>query len=145
MPNDDAAARRDELAAAAAELKEEVAGLKLAVEQLTERTCRAERASFRTMFAAVILLVVVALLGWSTYAEFQTAARLDAVINNALCPVYALFVGSYDPSTRPLNPDGSYKGSPREKYDAAFLSPQGINAAYASLRCTTVVVPKRES
>lgn len=149
MPTDDPASRRD-LAATAAELKEEVAALKLAVTQLNVRTGRAERASTRTSLAAVVLLVVVGLLGWLIYTQAQTSARLEQVVdqqqqqtNNAFCPFYALVLGSYAPNTRLLNPDGSFEGSDRQRYIAGFDGPGGLRSQYAALPCTGGLIPPR--
>lgn len=132
--------RRAELAATAADLKEEVAGLRVDVRNLKVRTVRAERASFRSGLVAMALLLVVLLLGWNAYQQNLTADRLESLIQRSLCPVYALAVGNYDPSTRKLNPDGSYPGSDREKYDRNNAV---MARAYNELQCIGGLVPKR--
>lgn len=138
MPDDVSAAeqaRRDGLAVTAAELKGEVGALKLAVEQLGERTGRAERASFRTMLFATVLLVVVALLGWVVWQQSQTNGRLEQLVQRSLCPVYGLAVGGYDPSTRPAGPA-------RDKYNQGFAV---MRDAYAELHCSVdSLIPKRQ-
>lgn len=126
--------RRDDLATAARELKGEVAELRLSVEQLDDRTKRAERATRTGMWVSGLLLVVVALLGWVAAQQYQTAVRLDGLVQRSLCPVYGLVVGGYDPTTRAAGPD-------RDKYEANFAV---MRRAYDELRCSpTSLVPPR--
>lgn len=127
--------RREDLAVAARELKGEVADLRDAVDNLVIRTTRAERATFRTALAAGVLLVVVALLGWTAYAQYQTSQRLEGLIQRALCPVFALVVGGYDPTTRP-------EGPARDQYVHTF---EVMRAGYDELACrgSAPLVPPR--
>lgn len=133
--------RRDDLAVTALGLKDEVARLRLQHEQLERRTGRAERKSGYTMWGAVALLAVVVVLGLLLFQQQQTANRLESLTQRAFCPVYGLVVGGYNPDTRPLNPDGSYPGSAREKYDATF---RVMRDAYAELVCLGGTVPPRQ-
>jgi hypothetical protein len=127
--------RREDLASAARALKQEVADLREAVDHLAIRTGRAERATFRTSLVASLLLVVVLLLGWTSYAQHETSQRLEGLIQRALCPVFALVVGGYDPATRP-------EGPARDKYVANF---EVMRAGYEELACraTAPLVPPR--
>lgn len=115
------------------ELTEQSELLTEAVRQLRPRVEKAERVSFRTAIAAAVLLCLVVVLGWVAADQKATANRLDGVVQQSLCPLYALIVGSYDPSTRPV-------GQARDKYDHAF---DVMRQAYTNLGCTDALVPPR--
>lgn len=130
---EDEEARRDELAARAHELRREVGELRQSVDQLHTRTERAEKISSRAVVGVGLMFVVMVLLGWVALAQQQTAEQLESLTQRTLCPVFSLFVGGYDPSTREAGPD-------RERYEEAFAA---FRMAYAELRCITPLVPPR--
>lgn len=131
----------DELIAVGRELRDEVSELRLAVKHLDERTNRTERTTSWTGVAILILIGLVAALGWAIWQNHQTAQRVEELTQSSLCPVYGLVVGGYDPTTRALNPDGSYPGSGRQKYDQGF---DVMRSAWAALGCSSQdVIPKR--
>jgi hypothetical protein len=146
----DAHARREDLAKAARELKKEVADLRGEVNNLNTRTQRAEKATFRSAVVIGFLLMLTLGLGAQAWQNGQTSDRLDALIaartkqvDGAFCPFYQLILGSYDPDTRPLNPDGSYEGSPRQRYIDGFDGPHGLRDQYAALTCKGNLIPPR--
>ncbi len=126
-----------ELSVGVAELKGEVRGLRLAVEQFEPRVTRAERVSTRTAMAATIIAILVVAVGFVGYRGIrsdqeiaQTNQRVDG-----LCPILALVVGGYDPETRAAGPD-------RDEYIKSFVV---MREAYSNLGCTTPFVPPRQS
>jgi hypothetical protein len=134
-------AESDALAVRARELRDEVAELRLAVQQQGERLATNERATNRGHVAIFVLVALLAVLGWIIWETHQNAERLEVVTQQSLCPFYGLIVGSYDPASRALNPDGSYPGSAREKYDQGF---QVMRGAFGALGCHgSDVLPKR--
>lgn len=123
----------DALAASADELREEVARLRLAVQQLDRRTKRAELVTSRVVAAIVVLLVLLGLVGWSVAAQVRTAERLGAVVELSLCPTFALVLGGYNPESRP-------PGEARDRYERSFSV---MRDAYTQLGCTSPLVPPR--
>lgn len=138
----------DELISAADRLGERVERLDLTVKHLSERTERTEKVTGWTGLAILIVIGVLAALGWAIWQNHlvsdrveQTSQRVETLTQRSLCPVYGLVVGGYDPTTRALNPDGSYPGSAREKYDQGF---DVMRSAWAALGCSSRdVIPKR--
>ncbi len=125
-----------ELSVGVAELKGEVRGLRLAVEQFEPRVSRAERVSTRTAMAATIIAVLVLAVGFVAYRGIVTDQRVGTTNAriDGLCPILALVVGGADPSTRAEGPD-------RDQYVQAL----GVmRKAYADLGCTTPFVPPRQ-
>lgn len=123
-----------DLARSADDLRDEVKQLRLAVVQLGARTARAEKVSIRAATAAAVLLLLVGLIGWVVWQQRQTADALESLTQRSLCPVFALVVGGYDPSTRP-------EGPAREQYQRTF---EVMRQAYGELRCASPLVPPRE-
>lgn len=121
------------LAARVTELTDQSRLLTQAVSDLKPRVERAERVSFRTAVVGLVLIFLVFILGWVAVNQQQTASRLDNLVQHSLCPVYALVVGGYDPSTRPA-------GASRDTYNHTFDVMRG---AYADLGCTNTLVPPR--
>jgi hypothetical protein len=139
----DAHTRREDLAKAARELKKEVADLRGEVNNLNTRTQRAEKATFRSAVVIgflLLIVVVVGVLGVQLYGVVNDQKRQN---ERVWCPFYSLILGSYAPDTRELNPDGSYDGSPRQRYVDGFERPDGIRAQYGELRCTAPLIPPR--
>lgn len=123
----------EELATRAAALTKEVAGLRTEVEQLTRRTKRAERTLRTTVTGVLVVLLLLGVVGVSTWRQLVTESRLNSVVADSLCPVFALVLGGYDPTTRPA-------GQSRETYEHTFDTFRG---SYEALRCTAPLVPPR--
>lgn len=115
--------------------------LRDAVDQLRVRQARTERISLRTAVAGVILTVLLLVLGYVAAQQAQQRDEIDTITQHALCPLYALILGSYTPESRPLNPDGTYPGSAREKYDLGFAE---MRREREALPCTDELIPPRQ-
>jgi len=131
---------RDELVEAADGLKNEVARLRLAVEQLGRRQDQTEKVSTRTALLAGVLAALVLFIGFVAWQQSETAddvratqERLGTLTQQSLCPTFALLLGGYDPSTRA-------EGAARQQYIATF---DRFRAAYDALGCIGPVVPPR--
>jgi hypothetical protein len=135
--------RREDLAKAARELKKEVADLRGEVNNLNTRTQRAEKATFRSAVVIGFLLLLTLGLGAQAYQIQYVVAEQKRLIERVSCPFYSLIIGSYAPETRELNPDGSYEGSPRQKYVDGFERPDGLFAQHSELHCTAPLIPPR--
>ena len=124
MDTDDLAAKVEALADKASRLRQDVAGLH---EQLA--TTRG-----RVWWVALLAVVAFGLAGAVGITMLNTAAT-NARVDAGLCPVLALVVGGYDPSTRSAGPA-------RDAYERSF---QVMRAAYDGARCAGVspVVPRR--
>lgn len=121
-------------------LADTVGVLASAVDNLNKRTGKTERT---TIFVALglavdlVLSVAVAVLVWSqisVYGDVQTAiARESSTRQEALCPLYGLLLGSYNPASRA-------EGTARDQYNEAF---RVMRIAYDTLDCVNPVVPPR--
>ena len=60
-------------------------------------------------------------------------AQQDLIRNQVLCPMFRVFLGSYQPESRAPGPD-------RDKYEQAFAE---MRSQYAVLQCTGDLVPPR--
>lgn len=115
------------------ELTEEVARLRVAVENFRPELNRAKRATFRTTtFVALVALLSLALV-WGQVQQAATSERLERVVQGAFCPFYDLILGSYDPSTRGA-------GADRVKYETSFAA---MRAQREVLGCSGQLVPPR--
>lgn len=135
--------RREDLATTARELKKEVGDLRGEVSNLRVRAERLDRRSGLAGLFIVGLILAAVWLAIVSYQTSQTSARVEAITQRALCPMYALVLGGYDPSTRELNPDGSYEGSARQKYVTNFEGPDGLFSQRAGLPCIGPLTPPR--
>lgn len=123
----------DDLAAAAGGLRDEVAGLRLDVQQFGRRLTRTERKSGRTVLFVGALTALVLLVGLVAWQQAATQQRLEDVTQQSLCPTFALLLGGFDPSTRA-------EGPARDQYVATFAS---FRRSYDVLRCEAPFVPPR--
>jgi hypothetical protein len=139
----DSELRREDLAKAARELKKEVGELRAEVGNLNTRTQRAEKATFRSALVIGFLLLLTVGLGAQAYQIQHVVADQKRQNERVWCPFYSLILGSYSPDTRELNPDGSYEGSPRQKYTDGFERSDGLFAQYGELHCTAPLIPPR--
>jgi hypothetical protein len=127
-----------ELAKTAAQLTESVKTLTEAVGKLMDRTERSEKAILRTVALLILDVVLTIAVGASIYAQFATNARVEQAIRQqdvtttqVLCPLYAAFLGSYNPQSRA-------PGSDRDIYEQNFVV---IRDGYRILGCNTPFVP----
>lgn len=140
----DSEQRRLDLAATALALGKHVAQLaEASVEQAkaldglvseTEKKTWQTTIKIRWMIALVILDLVLSgamLVGYLKVSELVN--NQEIVRAQVLCPMYKVFLGSYQPETRNPGPD-------RDKYAAAFNDMWG---QYAVLACTGALVPPR--
>ena len=109
-------------------VRNEVASLRLAVEQFRPRVERAERVSIRAALGVTIIFVLMLAVGFVGYRGILTDQRVDG-----LCPILALVVGGADPESRA-------PGEDRDQYVRAL---QVMRDAYSNLGCTTPFVPPR--
>lgn len=129
-----------QLAAQAHALTENIAQLKLSVEQLDRRTGRSERITLGVTLGLLLDLILSVAVAFILGAQYNTNDQLQFAVDReaktreeALCPLYALLVGSYNPSSRA-------EGPARDAYIEAF---KHLRTAHAALDCTTPVVPPR--
>lgn len=130
----------ERLAAQAHALNENIARLKLSVEQLDRRAGRSERVTLAVTLGLLLDLVLSVVAAFLLSTQYHTNDRLEEAIDreartrqDALCPLYSLIVGSYNPNSRP-------EGPARDAYNGAFTE---LRAAYEVLECTSPVVPPR--
>lgn len=119
------------LAARAAALAGSVTELRGAVEWLDRRANRSRRVLAIAVAGLVLDLVLSVAVGFALLAQVETSKRQDVVQSEVLCPLYAIFIGSYRPESRTEGPD-------RQKYEEAFTV---IRGSYAKLGCTGPPVP----
>lgn len=130
--------RRDQLAIVATALGEEVASLRAAeVAQASEfhqLRVEVEKKNWRTTIKIrwMIALLVVDLL--LSGVVFYGLAQIRHIVNDAFCPLLAVFVGSYDPESRPA-------GKGRIAYEDSFAKIRHIYGPV--LECPQIVVPPR--
>jgi len=137
--------RADSLAVAAAKLTGQVTELLAVVGTLKERLTeveedqggtnrRVKRNESKANFLRALLVFDIAMTLFVTllyWREFQTNRQLDATQSKVLCPLYSIFLGAYNPDTRPA-------GQPRQTYEDDYVI---IREGYRILACTTPIVP----
>ena len=128
------------LAVQAKALADTVGVLAGAVDNLNARTNRTERTTILVALGLAIDLVLsiaVAVLVWSQISvstDLQVAiARESSTRQDALCPLYGLLLGSYNPESRAAGPA-------RDQYNQAFVT---LRNGYDSLDCANPIVPPR--
>ena len=113
------------------------------VEDVAATNPSRRRVRFELIFAAIwlvvgLLLVVglVALLAYVAVGAQRNATDQAQLRNDVLCPLYGIFLGSYNPKTRDNNPDPAA----RAKYEDAFVK---IRDGWNSMNCSDPIVPPR--
>ncbi len=121
-------------------LADRIGALAAAVSELDRRTNRSEKITIGVILGLaldLVLSIAVALILTSQAAtdeSLQAAVdRETATRQDALCPLYSLFLGTYNPNSRAEGPD-------RDVYIANFGV---LRQGYASLDCTGPIVPPR--
>jgi len=121
----------NDLPAVAARLIETIEGLTESIQDLLHRTARSEKQARWQWLVIGLIAVVTVFSGITYYQQIQTSKSLDATRGDVLCPLYAVFLGSYNPSTRA-------PGADRDTYEATFVV---IRDGYERLDCTLPLVP----
>lgn len=121
-----------ELLTLAASLTAAVDGLRESIESLLKRTRRSEK-----VIASIIVTIIVDVIFtggfiFLFYNQNRTADALDDTRNQVLCPLYASWLGTYNPNSRSPGPD-------RDTYIDVFSQ---MRTQYQHLSCTTPLVPK---
>jgi hypothetical protein len=127
-----------DLPGVALQLIETIDELTKSINELLHRTARSEeqiaRSERQTRWQWVVITAIAVLFtvqGVTTYQQVQTSNRLDDTRAGVLCPLFSVFLGSYNPTTRAA-------GADRETYEATFAV---IRGGYHDLACTTPFVP----
>lgn len=127
-----------DLTAQARVLADRVGALSTAVEQLDRRTNRSEKVVIAVIIGLLLDLVlsvtVAVVLLQLRDNDAQIAAtqeREQHTRQDALCPLYSLILGSYNPESRP-------EGPARQTYIDQF---KVMREAYDALDCTAPLIP----
>lgn len=123
---------RESLVAVAATLTVTVDGLRESVDSLVKRAQRSERVVASVVVTVIVDLLFTVGLLFLWHSQTQTSEALDDTRSQVLCPLYAVFLGAY-------NPDSRAPGLDRQKYEDVFTT---IRRSYVYLQCTTPLVPK---
>lgn len=132
MSEDPVSPRASAGAAAVAPLVEAVGALRSAIEGLEVRADRARKNITGIVIAVIIDVIFTACITIVYIGQEQTAASLADTRGEVLCPLYSVFLGSYNPGTRAPGVD-------REAYESIYAQ---FRASYQHLNCTTPLVPK---
>jgi hypothetical protein len=119
-------------AAVIAPLIEAIGGLRVAIEGLEARADRAQKRVFGIVVAIVIDLIFTGGFALLYVSQEQTAAQVADTRNEVLCPLYASWLGTYNPVSRA-------PGLDRQTYENVFGQ---MRSQYQHLQCTTPLVPK---
>lgn len=106
-----------------------------AMDRLERRLDRADKDRHKFVLALTALAMLIVFLGVETVRLEQSINDQNALRNRVLCPLYGIFLGSYDPQSRP-------EGDARRKYEDAFVV---IREGNAEMHCTAPLVPPRTS
>lgn len=123
----------DELKRQTRMLDEDVKQLTEEVHRLNSRVDKTDRDK-RWLFVGLLLVVVlVGMIGFVAFRAENTAREQEQLRSNVLCPLYAIFLGAYDPN-------GRAAGQDRGKYEDAYGK---IRGGWEAMRCTDPIVPPR--
>jgi hypothetical protein len=119
-------------------LGEGITQLSVGVDQLAQRTSRAERVVALVVIGMALVLILAVATGWSLLQQSTINDGLQKAIGResqtreeGLCPLYSVIIGAYNPNSRPAGPA-------RDTYNQWFDT---MRAAYASLDCKQPIVP----
>lgn len=128
----------DELKRQTRMLDDDVKQLTGEVHRLNDRADRTDRDKRWLIVGLLLVVGLVALVAFVAVRAQQTATEQEQLRNGVLCPLYSVFLGSYDPKTRDKNPDPQA----REKYEDAFVK---IRHGWDVMGCTDPLVPPRSN
>lgn len=115
-----------------APLIEAISALRVAIEGLEARADRARKNITGIVVAVVIDLIFTVCITVVYLNQEQTAAQVADTRNEVLCPLYAGWLGTYNPVSRA-------SGHDRDTYENVF---ELMRVQYQHLQCTTPLVPK---
>jgi hypothetical protein len=128
----------DELKRQTRLLDDDVKQLTGEVHRLNDRADRNDRDKRWLIVGLLLVVALVALTAFVAVRAQQTATEQEQLRNGVLCPLYSVFLGSYDPKTRDKNPDPAA----RQKYEDAFAK---IRSGWEVMGCTDPLVPPRSN
>lgn len=128
----------DELKRQTRMLDDDVKKLTDEVHRLNDRADRTDRDKRWLIVGLLLVVGLVALVAFVAVRAQQTSTEQEQLRNGVLCPLYSVFLGSYDPKTRDKNPDPQA----REKYEDAFSK---IRHGWEVMGCTDPIVPPRSN
>ncbi|MCW2904205.1 MAG: hypothetical protein JWO67_6470 [Streptosporangiaceae bacterium] len=109
-----------------------VDGLRIAVASLVARAEKSERRIAGIVFAVVLDLIFTGCFAGLYWQQSKTSVELADTRIQVLCPMYATFLGAYNPNSRA-------PGTDRQTYEGVFAQLRG---SYEHLQCTTPLVPR---
>lgn len=109
-----------------------------ALERIHLRLDRSDKDRRRFVTALIVIAMLAGFLGVEAFRLEQAIRGQDQLRANVLCPLYGIFLGSYDPKTRDNNPDPQA----RQKYEDAYVK---IRAGNAAMECRDPLVPPRSN
>lgn len=128
----------DELKRQTRMLDDDVKQLTGEVHRLNDRADRTDKDKRWLIVGLLLVVGLVALVAFVAVRAQQTATEQERLRNGVLCPLYSVFLGSYDPKTRDKNPDPAA----RQKYEDAFAK---IRHGWEVMGCTDPLVPPRSN
>jgi len=128
----------EELKRQTRQLDDDVRRLTEEVHRLNDRADRADRDKKWLVVGLLLVVALVALVAYVAVRAKQNSNEQEQLRNVVLCPLYSVFLGSYDPKTRDKNPDPSA----RQKYEDAFTK---IRSGWDVMGCTGPLVPPRSN
>jgi hypothetical protein len=128
----------DELKRQTRLLDDDVKQLTGEVHRLNDRADRNDRDKRWLIVGLLLVVALVALTAFVAVRAQETATEQEQLRNGVLCPLYSVFLGSYDPKTRDKNPDPQA----RQKYEDAFGK---IRDGWDVMGCTDPLVPPRSN
>jgi hypothetical protein len=128
----------DELKRQTRMLDDDVKQLTQEVHRLNDRADRNDRDKRWLIVGLLLVVGLVALTAFVAVRAQRTGDEQEQLRNDVLCPLYSVFLGSYDPKTRDKNPDPQA----RQKYEDAF---DKIRGGWMVMGCTDPLVPPRSN
>lgn len=135
----------DELKRRAAQLDQDVRTLNNTTEANTEaldrihqRLDRSDKDRRRFVTAIIALAMLAGFLAVEAFRLEQAIRSQDQLRAEVLCPLYGIFIGSYDPESRANNADPDAKA----KYEDAYAK---IRRGWQVMECRDPIVPPRSN
>ena len=128
----------DELKRQTRMLDDDVKKLTDEVHRLNDRADRTDRDKRWLIVGLLLVVGLVALAAFTAFRAQRTADEQELLRAQVLCPVYSVYLGSYNPATRDKNPDPQA----RQKYEDVFAK---LRHGWEVMQCTDPLVPPRSN